>query len=107
LVRILLSPSAEDKQSLTTNDKRGRIKFMAFDERSRNWSAATKEGREARLEGEPISSNPYQQYATNEEAALFVCWQRGWTQTDREIAASKRAAERGMAPETPRKLIAL
>ena len=80
---------------------------MAFDDRIHNWEMATKAGRKARLEDEPLSSNPYFPYGSSRDAALFVCWQRGWTQADRELAASGREASWRDAKERPQKLIAL
>ena len=80
---------------------------MAFDDRIHNWEMATKAGRKARLEDEPLSSNPYFPYGSSRNAALFVCWQRGWTQADREMAARAEEASWGEAKEPPRKLIAL
>lgn len=80
---------------------------MAFDERKQNWDMARKAGRAARLEDEPMSSNPYRPHGVEGEAALFVCWQRGWTEVDRELAASEAKAGRNSWLEIPRKLVVL
>ena len=80
---------------------------MAYDDRIHNWEMATKAGRKARLEDEPLTSNPYFPYGSNRDAALSVCWQRGWKQADRELAASGRETSWGAAKEEPQKLIAL
>jgi len=80
---------------------------MAYDDRIHNWEMATKAGRKARLEDEPLSSNPYFPYGSNRDAALFVCWQRGWKQADRELIGRGGEASWGEPKEAAQKLIAL
>lgn len=60
---------------------------MAFDDRSKLWEAAKEEGRKARLEEDSMMTNPYRPDGPNGEAALYVCWRRGWMEVDRELAA--------------------
>jgi hypothetical protein len=80
---------------------------MIFDERGKGWQAARMAGREARLEGEPVESNPYNPYGTKREAALFVCWQRGWMEADREMVALGQAPEEAVPSNTFQKLLIL
>jgi len=62
---------------------------MHVDERRSRWEEAENEGRKARLEDEPLRSNPYQSAGLTLEATLHVCWQRGWMDADRELASEK------------------
>jgi hypothetical protein len=49
---------------------------MYVDARRSRWEEAENEGRKARLEDEPLRSNPYQSAGLTLEATLHVCWQR-------------------------------
>jgi len=79
---------------------------MAFDERRVLWAEAEKAGRRARLEEDPVTANPYHPEVSQREAALFVCWRRGWMDADRESAARAGAAGEDLR-STPQRLIAL
>lgn len=80
---------------------------MTVDERSKAWNKATKSGHTARLDGEPMSSNPYHLYGDNGEAALFICWQRGWMEADRELTARGNRAAESMGHDTFQRLVVL
>ena len=82
--------------------------MIIFDERRTLWAEAEQAGRAARLEDDPMTANPYHPETSHAEAALYICWRRGWMDVDRELLAREHEAAEGEDHRSSiQKLIAL